>query len=80
MGRTPEERAEEHRLDARWDTRRGEWWDAQKDAWWHARMEICGQDGIWGDTWKVHGDTQCGTRLDAEEDIGRTRRIIQRNG
>ena len=38
------------------------------------------QDGNWGDTWKVHGDTRWGTRLDAEEDIGRTRRITQRNG
>ena len=38
------------------------------------------QDGNWGDTWKVHGDTRWGTQLDAEEDIGRTRRITQRNG
>ena len=37
-------------------------------------------DGKLGDTWKVHGDTRWGTRLDAEEDIGRTRRITQRNG
>ena len=70
-GRTPEERAEEHRWDAQRDTRRGERWDAQKDAWWHARMEIWDQDGNWGGTWKVHGDTRWGTRLDAEEDIGR---------
>ena len=35
------------------------------------------QDGNWGDTWKVHGATRWGTRLDAEEDIGRTRSITQ---
>ena len=69
--RTPEERAEAHRRDARKDTRKDERWDAQKDARWHARMENWGTHGR---CMQTHGG---GTQLDTREDTRRTRRSTQ---